>query len=339
MQDNLYFYSFNELQHLLTENGFQKFRAMQLYEWFHNHGITTYSEISNLPANLIDFLTNNYPLPEITIDNCLESRDGTKKYLIKFNDNNCCECVLIPSHDRYTICISSQIGCSIGCKFCATGHSGFIRNLNPFEILSQIFLIQKINNISISNVVLMGQGEPFLNFDNAILACKYINKDKFTNIASRKITVSTSGIIKGIEKFSKVPEQINLAISLHSADQHVRNIIMPNLQNQPLNRLRMACIDYTEKTHRRITFEYMLIKGINDKKDDLQKLIDFCGGLLCHVNLLSYNPIKDCKYKSSSIRNLNMFENALQKNHIPVSIRKSKGSDIAGACGQLANLK
>ncbi len=335
----IYNLSLEEITALIEKYNQKPFRAKQLYNWLHTNCILDYSEISNLPKSLIENLVRDYPLYKPEIVDLQVANDRTKKFLIELFDKNHVECVAIPSskEDRFTACISSQVGCPIGCKFCATGKQGFIRNLTSSEIVNQVVLMQKEINSRFSNIVVMGQGEPFLNFNNTITSIRRLNNDSGFNIAARKITVSTSGIIKGIEKFSELKEQFGLSVSLHSSIQSKRNVIMPNLANQPLELLSEALRQYSQKTNRRITFEYLLLKDFNDQEEDLLSLIDFCKDFLCHINLLNFNEIEECEFKSSDKKKIAHFQEILIKNNIPCTIRDSKGSDINGACGQLKN--
>ena len=328
----------NELTDILVTAGEKKFRAKQVYEWIHNHPITSYYDMNNVPKSAREFLSLTFPIDELEILDIQYSSDGTKKYLFKLKDNKVVESVLIPNSDgRITACISSQVGCSMGCVFCASGSQGFTRNLSAQEIFLQISAMEKNSGERVGNVVVMGQGEPFLNYDNTIEAIRVLNQFEAFKIAARKITVSTCGITHGIKKFSEEPEQFGLAISLHSAVQSSRNVIMPNAKNMPLNELSEAISDYVQNTNRRVTFEYILLKDVNDDDEHLRSLIDFCNNKLCHVNLLQFNKVDCCDFQPSSSRRLREFENSLLNHGIACSIRHSKGSDIDSACGQLAN--
>ena len=342
--------SLEKLTEIVNELGEKKFRAKQVYEWIHKHNVRSYKEMTNVPKGLREQLEERFPFKEFNLDRTLEDSDRTKKFLWKLADESKVESVLIPDKKeklRFTACISTQAGCPVGCIFCATGQSGFSRNLESEEIVRQVIGMEKQENVKFNNVVVMGQGEPFLNFDNTIKAIERINEDEGLNIAARKITVSTCGIIDGIEKFSKVPKQFGLAISLHSADQDTRNVLIPKMKNMPLESLREALKRYQDFTNRRITFEYMLIDNINDSYQDLEKLANYCKGILCHVNLLTLNPINTNVdgiknlpiLKPSSQKRMKDFEDGLISEGIPVSTRKSRGKNIAAACGQLAGGK
>ena len=339
MEDkNIFNQNLNELTDILVSAGEKKFRAKQVYEWIHNHPITSYDDMNNVPKSAREFLAINYPIDELRVTDIQFSSDGTRKYLFKLNDGNVVESVLIPNSDgRITACISSQVGCSMGCAFCATGFQGFKRNLSSQEIFLQISAMEKDSGERVGNVVVMGQGEPFLNYENTIQAIKVLNRFEAFKIAARKITVSTCGVIQGIKKFSEEPEQFGLAISLHSAVQSSRNVIMPNTKNMPLYELSEAINDYIKNTNRRVTFEYILLKGINEDDEHLKALIDFCDNKLCHVNLLQFNKVDCCDFQPSSSHRLKEFERCLHDHGIACSIRHSKGADIDSACGQLSN--
>lgn len=354
-----------ELSEIFQELGEPKYRAKQLYEWLHNRNASTYDEMTNLPKSLREKLSQEWPLSGICIYDKRVSTDGTRKYIFELDDGVLVEAVGIPAirdtsdtytdesagdnlagfAERLTVCFSTQAGCQMRCSFCATGKAGFIRNLTSSEIVDQITAVKEdfakdaseSNELRVNNVVAMGQGEPFLNYEELIEALRRINNDPVLGIGARRITVSTCGIIDGVYRFADEPEQYRLAISLHSADQETRNQIMPALANQPLKRLKEALLDYNLQRNRRITLEYMMIDGVNDGQEDLSKLIKFCEGLICHVNLIPMNSVDGTSYKSSTDRHIHNWENSLKDAGIPVSIRYSKGSDIAGACGQLVN--
>ena len=238
---------------------------------------------------------------------------------------------------RLTVCFSTQVGCAIGCSFCATGQEGFSRNLDIGEILDQIFVVQNDFGQRASNIVAMGQGEPFLNYDNTLAALHIMNHPKLLGIGARHITVSTCGILNGINKFAHVDKQFTLAISLHSARQNIRDELMPHMKNQNLDELKTSLKNYISLTNRRVTLEYMLIKKVNDSEKDLSALLKFCGGLLCHVNLLPLNPVSHSPFQPSDQKTAYKWINTLKKKGIEATLRNSRGKDIAGACGQLKN--
>ncbi len=342
----------DQITSLIVELGQPQYRAKQVYEWLHTHNVSSYDDMTNVPKALREALAQRYPLQETKVVEKLESSDGSRKYLIELADGNLVETVGIvdeaksahPSDQedsdvRLTVCVSSQVGCAMGCEFCATGAQGMTRDLTADEIVDQVVHVGNDFNTRVDNVVLMGQGEPFLNYDNVIEAIRRMNSDKGLNIGARHITVSSSGITDGIYRFADEPEQFRLAISLHSADQTTRNEIMPRLSGQPLRKLKKALEYYSDSKGRRITIEYLLIDGVNDSDTQLNQLIEFCRDINTHVNLLPFNPINNCSYKASKQAVIGKWQKQLQESGIQASIRHSKGQDIAGACGQLISTR
>ncbi len=337
-------YSLIQLEQLLSEMGQPKFRAMQLAQWLYGHHVSSYDDMTNLPKSLREELSTSHPLTTLSMKDKQISQDGSRKYVFSCSDGNLIESVALPDTStqkegdgRLTVCFSTQVGCAMGCTFCATGHEGFSRNLTIGEIVDQILSVEEDMNQRVSNVVAMGQGEPFLNYDAVLAALRIVNHPKLLKIGARRITVSTCGILSGIEHFSREPEQFTLAISLHSARQSVRNILMPHMENQPLSDLRKALQSYIQETSRRVTLEYMLIDGINDEDADLAALARFCNGLLAHVNLIPLNAVSSSIFQPSSSQTLVRWQKELERRNIETTIRKSRGGDIAAACGQLKN--
>lgn len=331
--------SLEQIQDLLESYGEPSYRAKQLFEWLHSHNVQNYDEMTNLPKSLRQRLSKDYPLFQNSASNTQESEDGSRKYIMDLADGNSVETVGIVNDDdgnRITVCFSSQVGCPVNCTFCATGGLGFVRNLAADEMVSQIVMVERDFDKRVNNVVAMGQGEPFLNYKELISALHEINSPDGLGIGARQITVSTSGIPDGIIRFSNEPEQFRLAVSLHSAIQETRDQLMPNLKSQPLTELKDALIEYEARKGRRITIEYLLLDGVNDSSRYLNALYDFVSDLNAHVNLLSYNQIEGMGYKGSNASRIGEWNNKLNKMGIRSSIRKSKGSDIHGACGQLA---
>ena len=341
MENNIRALSLEELTDLVVELGQPKFRAKQIFEWLHKHNATSYDQLTNGPKDLRQKLSELYPLYQPKVIERKVSADGTRKYLIGLSDGMCVETVGILDDNedeedaRLTVCCSTQVGCAMGCSFCATGKEGFARNLSADEIVDQLIVVQEDFDTKINNIVLMGQGEPFLNYESVIEALHRINQDEGLGIGARKITISTSGIIDGVYDLAEEPEQFRLAVSLHSAIQSTRNKLMPRLANQPLEALHDALLEYSAKKNRRVTFEYMMIDGINDSDKELDMLIAFCDGIKCHVNLIPYNSVEGSQYRSSNQSTQNHWMKVLHSQGIPASIRFSKGSDIDGACGQL----
>lgn len=315
------------------------FRAQQLTEWLYQRHVSSYDEMTNLPAALRAVLSERFPLTMPEIVNRQVSRDGTRKYLIEFDDGIRVETVAIPSRggDRLTVCFSTQAGCAIGCAFCATGREGFARNLTPGEIIDQVLIAQDDMGKRVTNVVGMGQGEPFLNYGNTMAALRILNNKKGLEIGARHISVSTCGILPGIERFSEEPEQFTLAVSLHAARQGVRDLLMPNVARFKLGNLKSALQEYIAKTNRRVTLEYIMIDGVNDADEDLKALQKFCANLLCHVNLIPINAIEGSVFQPSEPETIDRWLNAIQKKGTEATLRDSRGSDIDGACGQLKN--
>lgn len=341
MEKNIRSFSLDELTALMSDWGQPGFRAKQLHEWLHKHNATSYDQLTNLPKSLREQLASSFPLYEPKVVDKRESKDGTRKYLIELCDGLCVETVGMmeaqeeEGEPRVTVCCSTQVGCPMDCSFCATGKEGFARNLTADEIVDQLIVVEKDLGTRINNVVLMGQGEPFMNYDSMIDALHRINTDEGLNIGARKITISTSGLIDGIYSLIEEPEQFRLAVSLHSAIQTTRNRLMPRLANQPLEALHDALLEYSAKKNRRITLEYMLIEDVNDSEKELDMLIAFCDGIKCHVNLIPFNKIDKAEFQSSSAETQAHWMKTLSSHGIPASLRYSKGSDIAGACGQL----
>lgn len=333
-------YSLNQLSELLKEYGQPAFRAGQIAQWLYQTGVSSFDEMTNLPKKLRESLAAEHPLYQPSIIDKQISQDGTRKYLLSFHDGCLAETVGIPSHDgRLTVCFSTQIGCAMGCVFCATGREGFTRNLSVGEIIDQVLIVQDDFGKRVTNLVGMGQGEPFLNYDAVVAALEILNSKKGLEIGARKITISTCGIIKGIERFSQVKEQYTLAISLHAARQSVCDLIMPHASSNPLPQLRKALDKYLGKTNRRVTLEYTLISGINDSEEDLAALLSFADGLLCHINLIQLNTVPGSPFQPSSTEITEHWKAAAEQRGFETTIRISKGSDIFGACGQLKNAR
>ena len=340
MKTSLNTLSRNQLLNLVKEAGQPAFRGQQLYEWVFVRQANSLDEMTNLPKSFRQALDENYCIAKPTIHHRAVSQDGTRKYIFQLQDGALIESVGIPAgkkSERLTVCFSTQVGCAMQCQFCATAKEGLTRNLTIGEIVCQILLVQEDFGQRVTNIVGMGQGEPFGNYDNVIEAIRILNDPKGIAIGARHITLSTCGILKGIQRFSQEPEQFTLAISLHSAIQDKRNKLMPRVSSMPLSDLKKALKEYTRATNRRVTLEYLLIKGVNDGEEDLQALIEFCTNLLCHVNLLPLNDVSDSPWKPSGPIVSNHWISTLMSNNIEASMRQSRGSDIDAACGQLKN--
>lgn len=332
-----------ELEDLVTSWGYPRFRAKQIHEWVHRHHAASFDTMSNLPKDLRTKLSEFFPLETVKIFDRQISLDGTRKYVVTLADGSLVETVGMPvyhrdgSRDRLSVCVSSQVGCPMACQFCATGREGLTRNLTAAEIIAQVALVQEDFQERVSNVVVMGQGEPFLNYDEVLAALRILNSRDDFNIGARHITLSTCGIIDGIDRLSQEPEQFTLAVSLHSALQKKRDRLMPKVAKQPLSDLKKAVERYTQSTNRRVSFEYLLIKDINDSEEDLRALLDFCDGLLCHVNLLPVNTVEGPPLQAASPATAKHWVETLIHYGVETSFRKSRGADIDGACGQLKN--
>lgn len=330
-------YSKQGLEQVLSSLGQPMFRVKQLYDWLYCKHATTYDEMTNLPAKLRGQLSEVAPLYGCEIVERRVSKDGTRKYLLRFGDGNTTEMVAMPSDGRLTVCFSTQIGCPMECSFCATGKEGFTRNLLPGEMVDQIVLAEQDMGIRVSNVVAMGQGEPFLNYENVLAALRIMNDPAALGIGARHITVSTCGLVDGIKNWMKEPEQFTLAISLHSAIQKTRTELMPRVANQSLDKLQNTLMDYTVSTNRRVTLEYIMIEGVNDDDEHLDALREFCVGMLCHVNLIPINSVEGSDLQPPSQKTMQRFVIVMQKAGIETTVRNSRGQDIDGACGQLKN--
>lgn len=342
MAINLKALSHDELAALFEELRLPRFRVKQVEQWLYQKGATSFNEMTNLPLNLREQLAAECCIPSPSIEVCQQSADGTRKYLMRFEDGVNVETVGMPSADgsHLTVCFSTQAGCGMGCIFCATGLGGFTRNLNVAEMFDQVRIAGEDFGIRVSNVVAMGQGEPFANYDNVLAALRMMNNDDFMGVGARHITLSTCGILEGIRRFTCESEQFTLAVSLHSAVQETRDAIMPGARPFPLAELRSALDSYGEETHRRPTLEFAPMAGINDTDEEITALVDFCRGMLCHVNLIPLNPLPEGLeggdiFMQPSPR-LREIETALKEAHVEVSIRNSRGADIDGACGQLS---
>ncbi len=327
----------DELKIALTEYGFQKFRATQIFNWIYDKGIFDFNLMSNISKKDREALSKTFSIYVPEIPYILKSNDGTIKFAIKLKDNNIVESVLIPDDDRLTLCVSTQVGCRMGCKFCLTGKQKFIRNLEPHEIIDQVlvakFLLLK-KKIKITNIVYMGMGEPLDNIENTITSLKILNDDNGFNFSNRKITISTCGIY---DKFKKLSDNFdgNLAISLHSADNEKRTFLMPVNKKYPLEKLIEHCKKYPLKNRQRITFEYILIKDVNDSINDAEKLYKILKGIKAKINLIKFNEYPGSEFKAPDDEKVEEFQRYLFNKGLTALLRKSKGKDILAACGQL----
>jgi 23S rRNA (adenine2503-C2)-methyltransferase len=325
---------FEELNNLVLELGEKSFRAKQIYEWLHVKLVHSFEEMSNLSKNLRDKLNEKCFLTALKPVEILTSKeDGTKKYLFELQDGNIIESVLMRYHHGNSVCISTQVGCRMGCKFCASTLDGLERNLLPSEMLDEIYTIQKDIGERVSNIVLMGSGEPLDNYDNVMKFLKLISDDYGLNISQRNITLSTCGLVPKIYELADSQVQITLAISLHASEDETRKELMPVAKAYKIDEILKACNYYFDKTGRRLTFEYSLVSGINDTVEGAVRLGELLKGINCHVNLIPVNPIKERDFKQSEKQAIEKFKNKLEKYGINVTIRREMGRDINGACG------
>lgn len=338
---NIKDYDLSDLKEEMISIGEKGFRAEQIFKWLYVDKVKDFDEMTNLSLELREKLKENYTICNFKILKKLESKDGTKKYLFDVLDENAIESVLMEYHHGKTICVSSQIGCKMGCKFCASTGIPFIRNLTPGEIVEQILAVEQDIQDKISNIVFMGIGEPLDNYDNVIKAIRILNNPKGLNIGARHISISTSGLVPRIYDLAKENIQCTLSVSLHATNDAKRSAMMPVNNSYHIKELMQACKDYISMTNKRISFEYALAKDNNDNLEDAKALVNLLKGMLCHVNLIPINKIENGKFTKSSNDNIIKFRDYLNDHGIVATIRRELGSDIDAACGQLRrkNLK
>lgn len=325
------------LEAALEELGQPRFRAGQIVRWLYGHGVSSYEEMTDLPVSLRAELSTRYPLAPLRLEQvAVSALDDTRRYLWRLSDGASVESVGLPAAGRLTVCFSTQAGCAMGCSFCATGQEGLVRDLGPGEMVDQVRLVGAEYGLRVTNAVAMGQGEPFANYDATVGALRLMNDPSGLGIGARHLTVSTCGIIAGIERFSLEPEQFTLAVSLHSAVQETRDGLMPAMKTQTLGRLRGALESYIEHTGRRPSLEYALIAGVNDSATQIEALVRFCRGLLVHVNLIPVNEIGVAGVARPPTERSREVQAELLAKGIEVSIRLERGVDIDAACGQLS---
>lgn len=324
-----------ELEEYVTVKGFPKFRAMQLFEWIYKDA-AGFEEMSNLPKNMRETLEQDFTMGRAQIAAKRSSKeDDTVKYLLCFEDGNAVECVLMQYSYGRTLCISTQIGCRMACEFCASAYGGLVRSLTCGEMLEEVMAVSRDIGERISNIVLMGTGEPFDNYGEIMKFLRLVNHDKGLNVGMRHITISTSGIVPKIYEFADADLQCTLAISLHAADDKTRSILMPVNKKYNIAKLLEACRYYIQKTNKRITFEYALIKDINDSVEEANKLGMLLKGMLCHVNLIPVNQVEGKEFRKAAKESINRFKTTLADYGIEATVRRELGSDIDAACGQL----
>jgi len=339
--------SYEALNAYINQLGEKSFRATQVFDWLHNKKVTNFRDMSNLSNTLIETLSSQTRIVQLELIDILSSKDdSTKKYLFRLEDGHMIETVLMRYNYGYSICISSQVGCRMGCTFCASTIGGLARNLRPSEMLEQIYAIERLENSLCHSVVVMGIGEPFDNFDHMISWIHLINHPKGRQLGQRHITISTSGIVPKIRAFADLQLQVNLAISLHSTNNNNRSELMPVNRKYPIEALIESCMYYISKTNRRITFEYTVISGVNDQESQARALVHLVKPILCHINLIPINPGNNSQvvengqvinegYKKPDVQTLQRFKSIIDKSGIPVTIRRSLGADIDASCGQL----
>ena len=324
-----------EIGEVLKEMGQPAFRAKQVYTWLHK-GVRSYEEMSNLPKALRDALAQQYPIcaPEV-VRKQESQKDGTIKYLWRLSDGNCVETVLMRYHYGNTVCISTEVGCKMGCAFCASTLGGLVRKLEPFEMLDQVLFTQVDSGQPISHIVLMGIGEPLDNFDNVMRFLELVNSADGMNISMRHISLSTCGLVPKIDELAKRKLQLTLSVSLHAPNDEIRNTIMPVNKAYPVEQLLDACRRYYDATSRRISFEYAMIHGVNDSEEDAKELIRRLKGLPAHFNLIPLNHVEESPLKPSSRNAVAKFQKTLENSGIPATVRRTLGGDIDASCGQL----
>ncbi|ANY69800.1 23S rRNA (adenine(2503)-C(2))-methyltransferase RlmN [Paenibacillus sp. BIHB 4019] len=338
MKPFIYDYTLEQLQDWMKENGEPAFRAGQLYDWLYVKRVTSFEEMSNLSKSLRTKLFDQFQFVTLSEITKFESKDGTVKFLFGLHDNHAIETVIMRHNYGNSICVTTQVGCRIGCTFCASTLGGLKRNLTAGEIIAQVVVAQQmldVTNERVSSIVIMGSGEPFENYDATMMFLRTMIHEKGLNIGQRHITVSTSGIVPSMYKFADENTQINLALSIHAPNDTLRSKLMPVNRRFPFDDVMEACRYYLAKTGRRISFEYALIGGVNDRPEHAQELADVLKGLLCHVNLIPVNHVPERNYVRTPREDIFEFQRILEKNKINATIRREQGHDIAAACGQL----
>lgn len=332
--------SLSQLEDFFTSIGEKKFRAKQVYEWIWKRSVTSFDEMTNISIATRTALADEYEFRPVRIDTKQVSSDGTIKCGFRLFDGNLIEGVLIPADDRMTACVSSQVGCSLTCKFCATGYMTRKRNLDPAEVYDQVVLIKELAekhyNTPLTNIVFMGMGEPLLNYANVLKGIDQITSPSGLNMASKRITVSTAGVAKMIDKLAEDKVKFNLALSLHAADDVKRNEIMPINESNNLNVLAKSLSNFYKQTGNKITLEYIVFDGVNDELEDAKSLTNFAKKFPCKINIIEYNPIQEAQFQNASVDKLLAFKNYIEQHDIVVNVRRSRGKDIDAACGQLA---
>ena len=332
---SIYGLTMNGLKEYLKSKGEKPFKSTQMFEWLYRHNVKSFDEMTNIKKDFIHVLKEDFSLDLLKIVTHQESNDGTHKYLLELEDGNLIEAVLMNHFYGNSICVTSEVGCNMGCQFCASGMKKKKRNLTTAEMVLQILTVERDLDIKIGHVVVMGIGEPLDNYDNVMDFLHVINEPKGLEIGARHISISTCGIVPRIYDYAKENLQSNLAISLHAPNDEIRNKIMPINSVYPIKLLVQAISDYIDATNRRVTIEYILIDGVNDSENNAHELSNLLRGLNVYINLIPYNPVNEKEFKRSTKAHMNMFYDTLKKRGMNVTLRKEQGTDIDAACGQL----
>ena len=333
--NHIYNYTIEDFKSYLLSKGEKPFRSTQLIEWLYRHKINSFDEITNMKNSFIETLKEDFVIDKLELVLKQESSDGTIKFLFRLSDGNLIETVLMTHDYGYSVCVTTQVGCNMGCQFCASGMKKKLRDLETFEIILQILMVEELTNLKVSHVVVMGIGEPFDNYKNVTKFLEIINYPLGLEIGARHITVSTCGLVEKIYEYSDFPLQVNLAISLHAPNNEARNQIMPINKAYPIEKLVEAIKYYIDKTNRRVTIEYILLRDLNDTIKHANELADLLHGLNVYINLIPYNEVKEKPFKRSTPEAMHAFFDQLKKRRLNVTLRKEQGSDIDAACGQL----
>ena len=325
----------DELREEMKAHSEPAFRGKQIFSWLHEKRVRTFDEMTNLPKTLRETLSSTYEIMTLSVLECLSSSDGTRKYLLRLPDGHVIESVFMRYSYGNSVCVSTQVGCRMGCRFCASTLNGLVRNLRASEILSEIYTIEKDTGLPVNHIVLMGSGEPLDNYEEVVRFLRLVTDENGKNLSARNITLSTCGIPDKILSLAGEGLPVTLALSLHAPDDETRRGLMPIAKRYPLSEVLAACDAYFEKTGRRVSYEYSVVKGVNDTEEEAEKLSELLHGKNAHVNLIPVNPIEERNFESPGERGIRAFYKVLEKMGINATIRKSMGADIDGACGQL----
>lgn len=338
MMENVYNLTLQDWEEYFVNKGEKKFKGSQVFDWLYRKRVTSFDEMTNIKKDILDMLKKDFTFKTLSISK-VERDTDVNKYLFRLKDCEKVEAVLMNHLYGNSLCISTQVGCNMGCKFCESGRLKKVRNLETHEMIEQLLLVEEECGKRISHVVIMGIGEPFDNYDNLIKFIEIINNPKGIELGSRHITVSTCGVVPKIKEFMKLPYQVNLAISLHAPNDEIRNTIMPINKVYPIPVLINTLKEYIQKTNRRVTFEYILLDQVNDTSECARELANLVKGMNCYINLIPYNETNNISYKRTKSENITNFYDILKKNKINVTIRREYGSKISAACGQLRSKK